>query len=179
MVLFSTNDEIIKKQHMGKFPVHFTGLDGLDELLGEVYMPGPSVGLGCQPPPQMITSLEEDEEMRQLILQDAAPPANDKEDCDNANANNKPDWHSRPSQQSWSAPLPSGIHSAYRNTSIASSASTTTTTSTSSSSTDNAAASHLSSSCGSQSSSAAGGGSSLFGELQQVVFNSLIASLES
>ena len=161
---------------MGKFPVHFLGLDGLDELLGEVYMPGPS-GLGCQPPPQMITSLEEDEEMRQLILQDAAPPG-DKEDCDNGNANNKPDWHSRPSQ-SWSAPLPRGIHSAYRNTSIASSASTTTTTSTtSSSSTDNAAASHLSSSCGSQSSSA-GGGSSLFGELQQVVFNSLIASLES
>merc|ERR1719445_1397013 len=123
----------------------------------------------------MITSLEEDEEMRQLILQDAAPPTSgDKEDCDNGN---KPDWHSRPSQ-SWSAPLPSGIHSAYRNTSIASSASTTTTSTTSSSSTDNAAASHLSSSCGSQSSSA-GGGSSLFGELQQVVFNSLIASLES
>ena len=170
MVLFST----------GKFPVHFPGLDGLDELLGEVYMPGPS-GLGCQPPPQMITSLEEDEEMRQLILQDAAPPANanggsDKEDCDNGNANNKPDWHSGPSQQSWSAPLPSGIHSAYRNTSIAST--TTTTSTTSSSSTDNAAASHLSSSCGSQSSSA-NGGSSLFGELQQVVFNSLIASLES
>ena len=162
--------------------VNVTGLDGLDELLGEVYMP-PS-GLGCQAPPQMITSLEEDEEMRQL-LQDAAPPAADKEDCDNGNANKQPDWHSRPSQ-SWSAPLPSGIHSAYRNTSTASSAaaSTTTTTSTSSStsassSNDNAAAaSHLSSSCGSQSSSA-GGGSSLFGELQQVVFNSLIASLES
>ena len=136
MVLLSTTDEIIKKQHMGKFPVHFPGLDGLDELLGEVYMPGPS-GLGCQPPPQMITSLEEDEEMRQL-LQDAAPSTNangDKEDCDNGNANNKPDWHSRPSQQSWSAPLPSGIHSAYRNTSIASSASTTTTTSTTSTTT--------------------------------------------
>merc|ERR1719471_741297 len=111
-------------------------------------MPGPSVGLGCQPPPQMITSLEEDEEMRQLILQDAAPSTNAiKEDCDNGNANNKPDWHSGPSQQSWSAPLPSGIHSAYRNTSIASSASTTTTTSTtSSSSTDNAASSSRSSS---------------------------------
>ena len=163
--------------------LNFPGLDGLDELLGEVYMP--ASGLGCQPPPQMITSLEEDEEMRQL-LQDAAPPANgglggsDKEDCDNGNANKQPDWHSRPSQ-SWSAPLPSGIHSAYRNTSIASTTTTTSTSSSTSASSSNdnaAAASHLSSSCGSQSSSA-GGGSSLFGELQQVVFNSLIASLES
>ena len=159
-------------------------MDGLDELLGEVYMP-PS-GLGCQPPTQMITSLEEDEEMRQLILQDAAPPANglggDKEDCDNGNANKQPDWHSGPSHSapSWSAPLPSGIHSAYRITSSSTSTTTSTSSPTStSSSTDNAAAAaHLSSSCGSQSSSA-GGGSSLFGELQQVVFNSLIASLES
>ena len=91
------------------------GFEGLDDLLGEVYMP-PSIS--CQPP-QMITSLEEDEEMRQLMTPSDGGDKDNGGDCDNGNPNNgsngggggdqplwnelsttsnKSDWHSDPSQ---------------------------------------------------------------------------------
>ena len=98
------------------------GFEGLDDLLGEVYMP-PSIS--CQPP-QMITSLEEDEEMRQLMTPSDGGDKDNGGDCDNGNPNNgsngggggdqplwnelsttsnKSDWHSDPSQCSVRLPF--------------------------------------------------------------------------